>query len=220
MPLQAVALKKNRGGTSPVSKISDNEHTAASLGNSKELCVQDSVGPPIPDLPQRPEEGTKIPSGSAGQDAGDVFPDNPFRLVSVCNSEVGEHEVATRISQSFSESGNAEALAGSPADEDVWFIVTPLGREGHVTEVLHRRVVMGKHRRWELVDFGERQRPEAKRRPRYRRGFYPAANTEILHPTPFSNALLPNRGGFQSLQASSHFRDALAPGVLVHGFEG
>jgi hypothetical protein len=65
IPRQAFALKKYRCGTSPVSKTSDNEHTPAPLGNSEELSVQHSVGEPIPELPQRPKEGTKIPSLSA-----------------------------------------------------------------------------------------------------------------------------------------------------------
>jgi hypothetical protein len=62
MPRQAVALKKNRRGTSPISKTSDNEHAAAALGNSKELSVQDSVSEPIPEFDHAPEDGTKIPS--------------------------------------------------------------------------------------------------------------------------------------------------------------
>jgi hypothetical protein len=60
MPLQAVALKKNRCGTSPVSKMSDNEHTFPSLGQVEVLSVQASVGPPIPDEAQAPEEGREI----------------------------------------------------------------------------------------------------------------------------------------------------------------
>jgi hypothetical protein len=50
MPLQAVALKKNRCGSSPVSKVSDNEHTAASLCHSEVLSVKNSVGEPIPEF--------------------------------------------------------------------------------------------------------------------------------------------------------------------------
>jgi hypothetical protein len=60
MPLQAVALKKYRCGTAPVSKTSDNEHTAASLGHSEVLSVENPVGEPIPELAQHPEEGTKV----------------------------------------------------------------------------------------------------------------------------------------------------------------
>jgi hypothetical protein len=62
MPRQAVALKENRCGTSPVSKISDNEDATAPLWNSEKLSVQDSVGEPIPEFDQPSEEGTKVPS--------------------------------------------------------------------------------------------------------------------------------------------------------------
>jgi hypothetical protein len=60
MPLQAVALKKNRCGSSPVSKVSDNEHTLASLGHSEVLSVKNAVCEPIPEFSQRPEEDSKI----------------------------------------------------------------------------------------------------------------------------------------------------------------
>ena len=62
MPRQAVALKKNRCGTAPVSKISDNEHATAALWYSKVLSVQNSVSGPIPEFAHAPEDGTKIPS--------------------------------------------------------------------------------------------------------------------------------------------------------------
>jgi hypothetical protein len=64
MPRQALALKKYRGGTSPVSKTSDNEHTLASLGQSEVLSVKNPVGEPIPELAQPSEKGTKVPSFS------------------------------------------------------------------------------------------------------------------------------------------------------------
>jgi hypothetical protein len=62
IPAQAFWLKKNRCGTSPISKISDNEHTLAALGQSEILSVKYSVGEPIPDFPQAREDGTKVPS--------------------------------------------------------------------------------------------------------------------------------------------------------------
>ena len=69
IPAQALALKKYRCGTSPVSKTSDNEHTLPSLWDgtpvavhSHKLSVKNPVGEPIPDVPQEPEEGTKVPS--------------------------------------------------------------------------------------------------------------------------------------------------------------
>lgn len=62
IPKQAFALKKYRSGTEPVSRTCDNEDTAAPLWNSEELSVKNSVGEPIPEFCQRPEEGTKVPS--------------------------------------------------------------------------------------------------------------------------------------------------------------
>jgi hypothetical protein len=71
IPAQALALKKYRCGTSPVSKTSDNEHTLPSLWDgtsvavhSHKLSVQNAVGEPIPEVAQEPEEGTKVPSSA------------------------------------------------------------------------------------------------------------------------------------------------------------
>jgi hypothetical protein len=62
MLLQAVALKKYRCGTAPVSKISDNKHATAPLWNSKVLSVKHSVGDAIPEFDHAPEYGAKVPS--------------------------------------------------------------------------------------------------------------------------------------------------------------
>ena len=62
MPRQAVALKKNCRGTSPVSKISDNEDAAAPLWNSEVLSVENAVGEPIPEFCHPPKDGSKRPS--------------------------------------------------------------------------------------------------------------------------------------------------------------
>src|SRR5690606_25377034 len=85
MPRQAVGLKKNRCGTSPASSVCDNEHTAASLGHSKVLSVQNPVGEPIPEFCQHPEEGSKIPPSVRRQDAGDVLPNQPLGAILCSN---------------------------------------------------------------------------------------------------------------------------------------
>jgi len=59
-------------------------------------------------LAQRPEEGTKVPSSVAGQDAGYVFPNDPLGAIAVSDCKIDEGEVATRIIQSLAESGDAE----------------------------------------------------------------------------------------------------------------
>jgi hypothetical protein len=106
IPAQAFALKKNRCGTSPVSKISDNEHTAASLGNSKVLSVKNSVGEPIPEFDQPSENGTKVPSFSRRQDAGDVLPNQPFGAQALSQLKILKRQVATPVSQSASEASD------------------------------------------------------------------------------------------------------------------
>jgi hypothetical protein len=66
MPSQAFGLKKYRGRPGEVggSKMSpsDDEHSSPSLGNSEVLSVQHSVGPPIPEVCQRPDDGAHVPS--------------------------------------------------------------------------------------------------------------------------------------------------------------
>src|SRR5215217_3586309 len=104
MPRHAVALKKYRCGTSPVSKTSDNEDATAALWNSEVLSVKNSVGEPIPEFPQPSEQGAKIFSAVTGQDAGDVLPYQPFGAIFVSNGKIGKHEIATRVIQSFSKS--------------------------------------------------------------------------------------------------------------------
>jgi hypothetical protein len=106
MPLQAVALKKNRCGTSPVSRISDNEHAAAALWNSEVLSVKNCVGEPIPELRQPSEEGSKIPSSVRRQDAGDVLPHQPSGAEAISKAEKFEGQVATLVSQASSKAGD------------------------------------------------------------------------------------------------------------------
>lgn len=80
IPAAALWLKKYRAGTGSVSSTSDNDDTTAPLWNSGVLSVQHSVGEPKPELSQRPEDGTHVPSSSRRQKARDVFEDNPARL--------------------------------------------------------------------------------------------------------------------------------------------
>jgi hypothetical protein len=88
--------------------MSDNEDATAPLGDSEVLSVKNAVGEPIPELAQEPEEGTKVPSSVAGQHAGDVLPNQPAGAISCSNGSEGKHEVATRVIQSFPESGDTE----------------------------------------------------------------------------------------------------------------
>jgi hypothetical protein len=142
IPAQAFALKKYRRGSSPVSKMSDNEHATAPLGNSEELSVKNPVGEPIPAFCQPPEEGSKIPPSTGGQDTRDVFPDHPSGSKPPSNCQIDEHEVASRIIESLSESRDAEALTGGAANEKVNCSNVPLLKLCHVAEVRNVGVVV------------------------------------------------------------------------------
>jgi hypothetical protein len=97
--------------------VCDNEHTATALGDSKPLSVQNSVGEPIPEFCQRPEEGSKVPSASRRQDSRDVLPDNPTGTKDTNKLYESEGQVATRVSQSTSKAGDAEGLAWGSSDK-------------------------------------------------------------------------------------------------------
>jgi hypothetical protein len=181
MPRQAVALKKYRCGTGPVSKTSDNEHTAAALWYSGKLSVQNSVGEPIPEDAQEPEEGTKVPSSVAGQDAGHVLPNQPAGAIPCSNGTKGKHEVATRVVQSLSESGDTERLARCSSAEKIDSCIRPLLKLRHVAPVRNIGVVMREHGAGERFDFRERDSFPAEWIPRDRCRFDATANTQETH---------------------------------------
>ena len=119
IPAQAFWLKKNRSGMRPISKTCDNEDSTTTLGNSEVLCVQHSVGPPIPELAQRPEEGSQDPSSVNRQDTWDVFPNHPTGSKVGNDAKVGEGEVSAWVVKSFAESSDGEGLTGAAADHNV-----------------------------------------------------------------------------------------------------
>jgi hypothetical protein len=137
-----VGLKQYRDRWSPVSTIADNEHTTAALGYSKVLSVQHSVGPPIPEFCQPPEDGPKVSSTVRRQDTGDVLPYHPTGLEAVSQSKKLKGQVATIVGQSLSETGDTEGLAGGATNQHVnWVIVSDSDR-GKVTSQRHVRIVM------------------------------------------------------------------------------
>ena len=147
IPRQAFAVKKYRCGTSPVSKISDNEHTTASLRDSEfevacshVLSVEHPICEPIPEFCQPCEEGSKIFSLVIGEDARNVFPHAPAGTITASEGEIGEHEVSTRVIKSTAKSRDTEALAGRSSDKQVNKSIRPLLEFGHVSAVRHVRV--------------------------------------------------------------------------------
>jgi hypothetical protein len=177
-----VALKKNRRGTSPVSKMSDNEHAAAALWNSEVLSVQDSVGEPIPEFDQPSEDGTKVPSSVRRQDAGDVLPHQPSGPCAISKPKVFERQVAAVVSQSASKAGDAERLAGGSSDKKVNWPILIGSNGGEVAVKRGVRVMVLQHGARERFDFAERGSAPAKRMPRNRSGLDAGTDGEIPHP--------------------------------------
>jgi hypothetical protein len=143
MPRQAVLLKKYRCGTSPVSKISDNEHAAASLWNSEELSVQNSVGEPIPEFAHCPENGAKRPSSVLRQDAGDVLPNQPAGPCAISKPEIFKGEVATLSIQAGSEACNGEVLTGGSSDKKVNWPIFVTSNGGEVAVQRYVGIMVG-----------------------------------------------------------------------------
>jgi hypothetical protein len=141
IPAQAFALKKYRCGTPPVSKMSNNEDATASLGHSEELSVQHSPGATIPEFRQRPDDGAEVPPAVRGQNTGDVFPDDPARPQSASKPAKLDGQVATRILQAATSSGEGEGLAWSSSGQNVdWAAAFFDGRE--IAKVGNARVSM------------------------------------------------------------------------------
>jgi hypothetical protein len=156
MPAQAFALKKYRCGTSPVSKISDNEDTTASLGNSEVLSVQHSVGPPVPEFFQPSEDGRKVPPFVRRQDTRDVFPHDPTGPCCANKLAKSEGQVSTRVLHSLSESGDRERLARCSSDQNIDWSVSLKGSlryPGNVAKVGRLGVVVLEDSAGERFDF-------------------------------------------------------------------
>jgi hypothetical protein len=99
--------------------MSDNEDAAAPLWYSKELSVKNAVGEPIPEFRQAPEKGAKYSSFVDRQDAGHVLPYQPSGPQSLSKPKELKREVATRVIQSLSESGDTESLTRCSSDQNV-----------------------------------------------------------------------------------------------------
>jgi hypothetical protein len=154
------------GGTSPVSKISDNEHTLASLGQSEILSVKDSVGPPIPALCQASDKGTKVPSACRRQDTGDVLPKNPAGPKSFSQPKKFEGQVAAGIGHASPQPGDGEGLARRASDKNVNPSVLSRFNRREVAMKRCVSVVMFKYRAGGRLNLGHERASPAERKPR------------------------------------------------------
>jgi hypothetical protein len=83
------------------------------------LSVQDSVGPPIPELPQGVEEGSEGAASVHRQETRHVFINDPLGSQVVNQAEIGKGEVAAWVGESAPETGHGKSLARWSTDENV-----------------------------------------------------------------------------------------------------
>lgn len=117
MPLAAFEESEKRLGGSG-SKMSDNEHSTAPLGNSEVSRVQHSPRNAIPELGQRREKDGEIPSTVRGKESGNILNEEPAWAKSVNDSGELEEEGRPLALEARPSASDGEVLAGeSPADE-------------------------------------------------------------------------------------------------------
>jgi hypothetical protein len=183
IPAQAFPLKKYRRGTSPVSKMSDNEDATAALGHSEELSVQDPPGATIPEFRQLFEDRAKVPSAVRGQNSGNVFPDDPTGPKAASKPAKFEGQAATRVTQAASSSGDAKALTGGPSGQNV-DCRSICFDASEVAAIEYERIVVRQQRAAKRIDLGKPCRPEAQRRPGHGHSLNARTNAGVNQPIP------------------------------------
>jgi hypothetical protein len=98
--------------------------------------------------------------------------------------KIGEREISSGISHSFSQPGDAERLAWGSSDKHPKRFNVPSFMVRDVAMVPHIRVMVRENARGEFFDFGEADRLPAKRMPGDGGGFDAGADTEIFHRFP------------------------------------
>lgn len=135
IPCAAFWLKKYFAGTGDVSKTSRNEDATATLGDSEVLRIQHSPSDAIPEVNQRPEDGTHIPSSVGGKETRDVFEEEPLRLEVFRDPDDLPEETGSGTGESGTLSSEGDVLAGEPCGKDA-----TLGVESCCNEVICRHL--------------------------------------------------------------------------------
>ena len=99
------------------------------------LRIQHSPSDAIPEVNQRPEDGTHIPSSVGGKETRDVLEEEPPRLEFFGDPDDLPEEAGAGTSESCSLAGEGHVLAGEPCGEDA-----PLGVEASSEEVICRHL--------------------------------------------------------------------------------
>jgi hypothetical protein len=117
MPAAAFGLKKYLDRSARVSKTSGNEDTAASLGHSEPLRVQNSPRHAVPQVIQVAQDSGEVPAGVDRKEPRDVLAEEP---TGACLSQE-PHDVPpqsrTWVSQAATMARDRVSLAGPPGGE-------------------------------------------------------------------------------------------------------
>jgi hypothetical protein len=98
--------------------MSDNEHSAATLGDSEELAIENAPRHTVPEFVQRIEDDSEIKSLIGRKQAWNVLDEEEPRLEFSDDSGELEEQAASLSGESRSSPSDAKVLAGeSPADE-------------------------------------------------------------------------------------------------------
>jgi len=118
IPAAAFGLKEYFGwawGT----KMSDNEHSAATLGDSEELAIENAPRHTVPEFVQRIEEDSEIKSLIGRKEAWNVLDEQEPRLELSDDSGELEEQSASVSGESCSSSSDAKVLAGESSAEEI-----------------------------------------------------------------------------------------------------
>lgn len=129
MPKQALGESENFG-SGDSSRMSDNEHTAASLRHSEVLSVKYRPGHAIPEFGERPDDRLEVCAASTREEPGHILSNNPGGAEASNEPVILPPERATVASQSLAVSCNAVVLAGESSTENIdcwwWFMCSTL----------------------------------------------------------------------------------------------
>jgi hypothetical protein len=119
MPAAARGLKKNLGGTWG-SKISDNEHSTASLGDSEKSAVEHAPLNPIPALDhENPEDFCKVSAFVATEKSGNILEHKPSGSNGFKESRKVVKESSALTGEAGSLSSHGYVLAGNSGANNI-----------------------------------------------------------------------------------------------------
>lgn len=99
--------------------MSDNEHSTAPLGHSEVACIEHPPSDAVPEVGQRCQYDSEVPTAVRGEKSGYVLNEQPGGSKSIGDASEFVEEATAGSGESGSVPCNAEVLAGEPTGEKV-----------------------------------------------------------------------------------------------------